>query len=373
MAMKGKIEGAPVPTGTWSTEECWVSLERVDTGMEVDLRSDSDSESVSSRTRNRLERGAERRAPPSPACSKVKRGTRSRSLSATRASSSSGDSKSTDQTTTTRRSRKRADFEANRRVAEATASGREEGPNVVVLSDNTEEEEEFFSPSQSREPSLKRKMEMGEGEEVQGATQRKQGRPPKTGDYVGRSEAVRELVELERERAHLEVEKTLRNMTTGQVFANIERDLEAAIEEVEYSPTADLASRARDCMAQVMKVAKGSKNLQGGYVKLLKQAAVMGAATAEVLRTRADRGGENDSDLSRQVKNMSRELAVVKREVLAAREEAEYLRRKLSEERERATRTTRRRVIKDDFPPSVSKGEEGRSPGLRVQGLGRVP
>lgn len=95
-----------------------------------------------------------------------------------------------------------------------------------------------------------------------------------------------------REKARLEGQKTLRSMTTGQVFSSIERDMEAAIEELEYSPTADLASRTRECIAQVMKVAKGSGHLQGGYVKILKQAAVVGAATAEVLRTRLDRGGE---------------------------------------------------------------------------------
>lgn len=55
---------------------------------------------------------------------------------------------------------------------------------------------------------------------------------------------------------------------------------------------------------------------------------------------------------------MRRELAEVKREALAAREEAESLRKELEEEREKGRRMSRRRVVIDDSPPSSSKGRK---------------
>lgn len=97
--------------------------------------------------------------------------------------------------------------------------------------------------------------------------------------------------------------------------------MEEAVKEMENSPTADVAQQARKCMAEVLKVARGSRNLQGGYVKILKHAAVVGAAPAEVLRTRAD-SSEPDSEAFRQLKAIRRELDSVKRDAQSAREEA---------------------------------------------------
>lgn len=181
-------------------------------------------------------------------------------------------------------------------------------------------------------------------------TRRKQGRPQTTGLYVGRADAIEACNQKEREQAKLEEEKILRNMTSGQIFSKLERDLEVAVEELENTPTADVANQAREHMAQVARVARGSKNLNGSYVRLLKQAAVMGAASAEVLRTRADRG-ENDSEISRQLKAIRRELADVKREAAAAREEADSLHKELAKERERGKRVSRRKAVIDDSPP----------------------
>lgn len=177
--------------------------------------------------------------------------------------------------------------------------------------------------------------------------------------YVGRAEAASVCIQKEKELAKLEEEKILRRMAPGQIFSRLERDLETAIEEMENSPTADLANQAREHMAQVARVAKSSDHLQGSYVRLLNQAAVMGAATAEVLRTRADRG-ENDSEISRQLKAIRKELADVKREAIAAREEADLLRKELAE-RERGRRISRSRAIVDDSPPPTpERGSAGR-------------
>lgn len=195
---------------------------------------------------------------------------------------------------------------------------------------------------------MKRKME--DGEEAPEMTRRKQGRPQTTGLYVGQAEAMDICIKKEKELAKLQEEKLLREMSPGQLFSKLERDLEKAIEELENAPTADIANQAREFMAQVVRVAKGSKNLQSKYVRLLKQAAVMGAATTEILRTRADRG-ESDSEISRLLKVTRKELADVRREATSTREELDSLRKELAEEREKGKRMSRRRAVIDDSPP----------------------
>lgn len=116
-------------------------------------------------------------------------------------------------------------------------------------------------------------------------------------------------------------------MSSGRIFSKVETDLEEAMGEMSDTPTADIAQQARECMAEVIKVAKSSRNLKGGYVKILKHAAVLGSVSTEVLRTRADNASGSDngsnSDTLKQLKALRKELEKVKREAQMAREEAE--------------------------------------------------
>lgn len=280
--------------------------------MEVGQGSDMDHMPAPAGTRREAERGEVERAPSGPACSKTRCGTRSRSGSVSSVSSCT--SSASTAMTAERKSRREVAHEANRlAVAVAKEQGGEEQPPIYVDSD---ESEEGSRSSDRREHPLKRKMaDVEDSGELSEETRRKQGRPQTTGLYVKRAEAFEELNKKKRESAKLDEQKVIRSMSTGQVFSKVERDLEEAVEEMENTPTADVAQQARKCMAEVLKVAKGSKNLQGGYVRILKHAAVVGAATAEVLRTRAD-SSESDS-------NAFRQLDSVKREAQAAREEAE--------------------------------------------------
>lgn len=158
-----------------------------------------------------------------------------------------------------------------------------------------------------------------------------------------------------REKAELERENTIQRMSLGEVFAREDRRVDAFAEKLEYAPTADVASRSREHMAEVLRVATTSRNLQGSFVKILKQAAACGVAATEVLRTRADRG-EGDDETSWQIRAMRRELAEAKRDAQTARAEAESLRRELAAEKERGGRATRRRaIIVDDSPPASPK------------------
>lgn len=209
-----------------------------------------------------------------------------------------------------RKSRKEAAHGEYLLAVAATGEQGEGQPPIYVDSDESEQS----CSSERRELPLKRKIEdMENCGELSEETQRKQGRPQTTGLYVKRAEAIEEFNKKKREAAALEEEKILRSMSTGQIFSKVERDLEEAVEELENAPTVDVAQQARKCMAEVLKVARGSKNLKGQCVKILKQAAVVGAASAEVLRTRAD-GSESESDAFRQIKALRKELEGVKRE-----------------------------------------------------------
>lgn len=212
LVMQGKMEGIPISAETRSTEECRVSLERVDTRMEIDLRSDSDPGSIFERTRSKAERGGVGRAPPGPANPRVKCGNRSKSSSVSSVSSRASNAATSRKAK--RRKQREAVHEANRRAAAAADpnEGGEES-SVVSLSDDGREEV-CCSHSASRDSSLKRKAD---GEGLSEATQCKQGRPLQTtGLYVGRAKAIEESNQKKREEAALDAaidnERILRKM-----------------------------------------------------------------------------------------------------------------------------------------------------------------
>lgn len=309
-------------------EEPRASLERAETGSRRDT-----------------EQGEGDRMPPGPASSKTRYQTRARSESLPRVSLRRLEVSTA--ITAERRSRREAAHEANRLAGTSTGEQGEEEPPICI---DSEDSDESHSPDRGGLP-LKRKMaEDEDGSGSQEATRRKQGRPQTTGYYVGRREAQEELNRAKKEAVELEERSTLNNRPTDQVFTKEERDLEDVVEKLENTPTADVAQKGRTCMAEVLKVAKGSRNLKGDYVRILKQATVMGTASMEVLRTRAD-CGEADSDALRQIKALRRELDDTKREARIAREEAEALRAELAEAKAQASRGSGRqrgRVIEDD-------------------------
>lgn len=197
----------------------------------------------------------------------------------------------------------------------------------------SEDSEDGYRSSTSRgedEQLLKRKI--AEDEENCGGlskTRKKQGWPQTTGPHGGRVAALEEASSTAKEAAEPGSERAVKNLTTEQLFRKVERDLEETLEEFEHAPTADVANQARTSMAEVLRIARTSRNLQGGYIKRLKQAAVVGTATAEVLRTRLDCPGDAESDSRRQIRALKSELEGVRREAQTAKEEAETLRKEL--------------------------------------------
>lgn len=300
--------------------------------MEVDPQSENAVHMpVPSGTGREAEQGRAERAPPGPACSKLRRSARSRSGSGSSTSSYVSSAPTTP--TVERRSRKGNAREGNS-LAVVTVGDRG-GERSPIRIEPDEDGKESRSPD-DREPPVKKRIAEAEdkGESSDGSSsERRRGRPRTTGLYVGRSKAQEEYNQKLREKAELDRERAIREMSIGQVFSKVgrgEESLEETVERLEMAPTADVANRTREAMAEVMRVARTSRNLQGSFVRILKQAAVTGAASAEVLRTRAD-SNEPESEILRQLQTMRLELDSTKREAQAAKEEANALRKKIAE------------------------------------------
>lgn len=340
----------------------------MDTKGEKEENGAAEHAPVSAGTRSMTLREEQARAPPGPSSAKERYRARSRSGSV-----SSGSSRASDASAAMAAERKSRREQAQKKNRQALARARErakrtEAPIIVIASESegAVEEEERGSPIRE-DPSRKRKMaadEEGESD-MSDETRKKQGRPSRTECYISRAKALEERNQKMREAAALDNERILKTMSSGQVFSKLESDLERAMDDLGEAPTADLASRARECMAEVIKVAKGSRNLQGGYIRILKNAAVIGSATAEILRTRADAiSGTDSPDVPVQLRELRSELERVKREARVAREEAvkanteaDRLRKELVEVMRR-TRGRRRTFIRDSSAsPSPDRGE----------------
>lgn len=351
-----------------------------DEDLDMDLAPEQETAThspVSARTRGMIAREEEGRAPSGPSTSKIKDRARSRSSSVVSTASMSSNASVT--ITDRRKSRREQAFEANRQAAVASREQMRDCSVVLVQSSSEEAEEERGSSAKEEDRSLKRKMVVEEGtpESVDGEwaeAKRKPGRTITTGDYIKRSEAREEYNQKLRETADLENERAIRSLSSGQIFTKMERDLEDAVDDFRDIPTAEVAYRGRESMAEVMKVATISKNIKGGLVKSLKQAAIVGSAATEVLRTRADEANsESDGgDAMRQLKALKKELELVKREArqakeeaASAREEAESLRAKLEKirkRRESGRKRTQKKTYVEDSSSSSSHSPPG-SPG----------
>lgn len=249
--------------------------------------------------------------PPGPACSKVRHGVRTKSSTP----GASGTSRATAALQAERKSKRQAVLKNNHyAVLAAREQGDEDQSPIHIDSDESEEDPSY---TEKEKPPLKRRMVKEEGGEEPSSSEeireKKRGRPQTTGLYVGRGDARKRDNRLKRETLELDAEKSIRSLTSRQVLANHRASVEDKLDELENAPTEDLAQRARDSMANVWKVARNSKNLKGVYVKELKQAAAVGAASMEILCTRME-SNNSEGDALRQIKALRRELERTKRE-----------------------------------------------------------
>lgn len=292
-------------------EECRVALVRAD--VAVDQRSETEHSPASVDTTTSCTRGGDEKPPPGPACSKARKGPRARdgstSSAPSRTSGASAD------VAAQRKNSREAAREANRF---AVLAEREQEAPIYIDSEESEEEPEHMVKGKTP---LKRRI-VKEEEDEEPPQERKRGRPQTTALHLGRAQAIERANRAgRREMTELEEQKILRSLSASEVLSNVDRAVEDMREELEHAPTEDVAQQVRQSMAQVLRIAKSSKNLKGPAVKVLKTAAVVGSASAEVLRLRADREVSESNALG-EVRALRRELKLVKREARTAKEEA---------------------------------------------------
>lgn len=257
--------------------------------------------------------------------------------------------------------------------------------------DTDESENEAHSPGGKEPPAKKRlaeakKKKRSEPEVADEELQlRGRGRPITTGEFAGKADAVARYNQQLKEKAALEKEATLRKLTIEEVFSCVESDMENAVAELKHAPTADVASRARESMGEVARIAKSSRNLKGTSVRTLKHAAVMAAAATETLRTRVDRT-EMESEPLKQLEIMRRELEGVKKKAQKneerARKEMAELREELEAAKAKIKKATGRRgrvyveEDDDDSPPqsqdrggNAAGAEESTAAAIDISGM----
>lgn len=370
--------------GRWgytpATQPCWnVGLNKMstqnkspydDTLCEPDNAMDMDRTQQGSEEHTPVLRGTEGMvevemeagAPPGPSSSKARYRTRSRGGSVSRSTSRARTASA--ELTAERKSRREAAQNANRFDVLANHDDGAEGDSqqVPIILDSDESEEGSMRAEPKKHPPKRKKVKAERDEERSSSeeTQRKRGRPPQTtAHYVGRADAVEKLNKANRVALDLEIEKRVSELSASEIRATHKSSVQDKLEELEYAPTEDVAQRVMESMVEVWKVATISKNLKGGFVKALKQAAAMGTASAEVLSQRAG-SKETDSDTLKQVKVLRRELELTKKEVQAAREREARMEEKMKElhkelEDTRRKEENRRKVraaFEDSPPPS---------------------
>ncbi|XP_013171926.1 PREDICTED: uncharacterized protein LOC106121001 [Papilio xuthus] len=143
---------------------------------------------------------------------------------------------------------------------------------------------------------------------------KRRGRPPTTGHYVGLAKAKLALIEAEREeerrRAEAEVVAASRAARTR---AQAHRMPESVSEDEEFQAAGSLSQMIQENVEVIRKVATTSKNLKGGYVRALKDAAEEISKMARALQGRCST--EETKGLQADNARLRAEVAQLRQEV----------------------------------------------------------
>jgi len=123
------------------------------------------------------------------------------------------------------------------------------------------------SPARTAQDYLRE--EIGQAGPSQEEVTTKGGRPRTTGEYVRRREAIDEMNRAKREAIKLDRERRLGRLSTRGIFKEARISEKECIAETENDPTRGLVSRAKEWMAEVLRISRTSSNLKG-YQKSLK-------------------------------------------------------------------------------------------------------
>ncbi|XP_013170084.1 PREDICTED: uncharacterized protein LOC106119588 [Papilio xuthus] len=153
---------------------------------------------------------------------------------------------------------------------------------------------------------------------------KRRGRPPTTGHYVGLAKAKLALVEAEREeerrRAEAEVVAASR---AARARAQAHRLSESVTEDEEFQAADSLSQSIKENVEVIKKVATTSKNLKGGYVRALKDAAEEISKMTKALQNRSiteeTKGLQADNArLRAEVAQLRKEVAEMKTHLLTS-------------------------------------------------------
>lgn len=164
-----------------------------------------------------------------------------------------------------------------------------------------------------------------------GSRGRTRGRPPTTGEYVGRAKAMADLLELEQRELMIKADQELLTTWTGEPHATRSRKVLLGVEsgrtEESGNPcqrpsdltAADLAGQLQKSVEALYKIASYKKGYKGESIRVLKEVAdVVSAAGRELAsRTKSD----ESERLRRANTRLSEELADLRRQLKELREE----------------------------------------------------
>lgn len=180
---------------------------------------------------------------------------------------------------------------------------------------------------------------------------RGRGRAPTTGDY----EVLQQYKSL---RAKVAIMQELEGVNDPELqpqrtrsLARIEKDVAGEMEAIRQAPTLDLVARVLEETNRIIKVADKSGHLQGGFVRILKEAAVLIRSAVTTVSTRSTQGTRLEHEVE------AEKLRVTLHQTRRDKELLEETVRNLQEELQR--RPAEEKVV----PPPVLEG----SPILRAR------
>ncbi|XP_073949067.1 uncharacterized protein [Choristoneura fumiferana] len=197
------------------------------------------------------------------------------------------------------------------------SSGKSKLENIPEGAERVKQKRKRFRPASSVLSSSDEES-TGLSAEGQKPQTRGRGRPPTTGKYAGLAKAKEAYNRALREELRLKAELEVQDMQI-KTRQGYQRGISGRNDPEGTSANKDLGQQVTDSVAIINKVAVTSKNLSGGYIKCLKDAAAAIAdafselskrtATDETARLQAD-----NNRLQAEVASLRKELADLKRD-----------------------------------------------------------
>jgi len=187
---------------------------------------------------------------------------------------------------------------------------------------------------------------------------RGRGRPPTIGEYRAIAEAKKAVNDEKERELQLTMESRILDMAeTLAILRKSRLNPEDTAEEATLDPTADIASKIREAMAEVVRVSKISRHLQGPMQRALRVAASTTMGLADVLRTRADETAEATGN--EELRQLRERVARLVSEQERTNSLVQSLREEVVRTKEEATTAKQKaKAVRMELQNSIKKNEE---------------